>query len=251
MKKGAWWPWQNRQPSASGFSSGSRDRGFCRRWLPWARFGKDGADGTICFGCGFNSVSRLDLAHLATLPGPEGLLASSYYDVAVQPKGVFWLATSDGLVRYAPPLWRTPAALRPRALPVYAMVESENGTVWIMDAQGLRRCLKEEWQTYPFPEEEEFFFQPTDSMEELPNGNLAFTASGSGYVFDPITRVFRVPRISSSRRFVGWGHCRTVTWGCRCWTLEVRTTPCAFMPLTGNNCACTWNWGPTRWSGEN
>ena len=141
----------------------------------------------------FNSVSRLDLAHLATLPGPEGFLASSYYDVAVQPKGVFWLATSDGLVRYAPPLWRTPAALRPRALPVYAMVESENGTVWIMDAQGLRRCLKEEWQTYPFPEEEEFFFQPTDSMEELPNGNLAFTASGSGYVFDPITRVFSRP----------------------------------------------------------
>ena len=140
-----------------------------------------------------NSVSRLDLAHQATLPGPEGFLASSYYDVAVQPKGVFWLATSEGLARYAPPLWRTPAALRPWALPVYALVESENGAVWIMDAQGLRRCFKEEWQTFPFPDGGEFFFQPTDSMEELSNGNLAFTASGRGYVFDPVTRVFSRP----------------------------------------------------------
>ena len=36
--------------------------------------------------------------------------ARQYYDVAVEPGGAFWLATSDGLFRYAPLTWRRPAS---------------------------------------------------------------------------------------------------------------------------------------------
>src|SRR5205085_2607726 len=37
--------------------------------------------------------------------------ADTYYDVAVQTNGVFWLATSAGLIRYAPLLWRAPTEI--------------------------------------------------------------------------------------------------------------------------------------------
>ncbi len=43
--------------------------------------------------------------------------ARQYYDVAVEPGGAFWLATSDGLFRYAPLTWRSPAPVQADQFP--------------------------------------------------------------------------------------------------------------------------------------
>ena len=43
----------------------------------------------------------------------EEVAARQYYDVAVEPSGIFWLATSDGLFRYAPLTWRAPRSSLP------------------------------------------------------------------------------------------------------------------------------------------
>ncbi len=39
----------------------------------------------------------------------EEIAARQYFDVAVEPSGVFWLATSEGLFRYTPLTWRSPS----------------------------------------------------------------------------------------------------------------------------------------------
>ncbi|MRR32791.1 hypothetical protein EG834_21225, partial [bacterium] len=42
----------------------------------------------------------------------DEISARQYHDLAVESAGTFWLATSDGLFRYAPPSWRTPRQLQ-------------------------------------------------------------------------------------------------------------------------------------------
>ncbi|HEV2207232.1 MAG TPA: ATP-binding protein [Verrucomicrobiae bacterium] len=42
----------------------------------------------------------------------EEISPRQFLDLALEPGGAFWLATSDGLYRYAPLLWRAPAAAR-------------------------------------------------------------------------------------------------------------------------------------------
>ena len=58
-------------------------------------------------GTAVGNLHQLDrLAMHATLEG----FARQYSDLAVEPGGAFWLATSDGLYRYALPQWRKPPA---------------------------------------------------------------------------------------------------------------------------------------------
>jgi len=53
--------------------------------------------------------------------------AQRFSDIAVEPNGVFWLATSDGLFRYAPLAWRSPPGGRSPTSLVYDLVETSPG----------------------------------------------------------------------------------------------------------------------------
>ena len=67
-----------------------------------------------------------------------------YFDVAVAPGGAFWLATSDGLYRYAPSLWES---FDLRGEGVQALGEDTEGrlwclaenAVWVIERNGIRR----------------------------------------------------------------------------------------------------------------
>jgi signal transduction histidine kinase len=61
----------------------------------------------------------------------EEIGARQYFDVAVDPGGVFWLATSDGLFRYAPLLWQSPAAVARGNSPVPCLV-GDPDLVWFV-----------------------------------------------------------------------------------------------------------------------
>jgi hypothetical protein len=88
---------------------------------------------------GFNGLYRL-------LPNDQNRLvretgADTYYDVVAQTNGVFWTATSAGVIRYAPLLWRPPpelAATRLAESPCFAMTAGESA-VWLATADGLLR----------------------------------------------------------------------------------------------------------------
>ncbi len=63
--------------------------------------------------------------------------AQKYYDVAVEPGGNFWLATSDGLFRYSPPLWRGPPLVREVTSPVRCVAGDPDGRLWFVSANRL------------------------------------------------------------------------------------------------------------------
>jgi signal transduction histidine kinase len=78
-------------------------------------------------------------------------LARQYYDVAVEPGGAFWLATSDGLFRYAPLTWRSPAYVHQINSLVHGLAEDEAGRLWFISGAGLHALQNERHQEYSLP----------------------------------------------------------------------------------------------------
>jgi signal transduction histidine kinase len=87
----------------------------------------------------------------AELKEYEEITPRQYFDVAVEPSGAFWLATSDGLYRYAPLLWRRPPALRGIASPVHCLSADTEGRVWFAAGNRLHVLQNGQTQEYAFP----------------------------------------------------------------------------------------------------
>lgn len=118
--------------------------------------------------------------------------ADTYLDVAVQTNGVFWLATSAGLVRYAPLLWRAPSqigAARLAESATYAICEGESG-LWLATIDGLVRALDTGVERFAWPQD----FEPTlagiESLYETRSGNVVVGAAEAAHVFNPQTRTY-------------------------------------------------------------
>jgi signal transduction histidine kinase len=130
-----------------------------------------------------------------TSPGPNWVReggADTYYDVAVQTNGVFWLATSAGLVRYAPLLWRAPSEISESRLAesaCYAISQGEKA-LWLATVEGLIRVIDSTVDRVTWPDD----FEPTlagiDSLYESPSGNVLISATHDTFVFDPTKRSF-------------------------------------------------------------
>lgn len=87
----------------------------------------------------------------------EEIPAHGSFDLAVQPGGVFWLATSDGLFRYAPLVWQTPTGTQNLNSVINALTEDGDGALWVASANSLERFRDNEWQDHPFPRHERRF----------------------------------------------------------------------------------------------
>ncbi len=74
-------------------------------------------------------------------------------DVAVQPRGIFWLASRNGVVRYAPAAWRRPAHPDSPRGGVSHLALDEAGRLWCATDSGLWWRSGERWQHQPWPEE--------------------------------------------------------------------------------------------------
>jgi hypothetical protein len=57
----------------------------------------------------------------------RGPAAGTVFDLTQQSGDIFWLATSEGVARYAPPLWRTPAPVSHIEETVYSIAEDQKG----------------------------------------------------------------------------------------------------------------------------
>ena len=58
--------------------------------------------------------------------------ARRYNDMAMEPGGTFWLATSAGLYHYTPPIWRTPRPLLQLNSLVHCLAENNSGQFWFV-----------------------------------------------------------------------------------------------------------------------
>ncbi len=67
----------------------------------------------------------------------DDIAARQYYDVAVEPSGNFWLATSDGLFHYSMLTWRSPRAVKDVGSLVHCLAGDKAGQLWFVAGNAL------------------------------------------------------------------------------------------------------------------
>src|SRR5205814_602540 len=118
-------------------------------------------------------------------------VGDTYFDAAANTNGVFWLATSSGLIRYAPLLWRTPrdpSGAQVGDAQTLAVAQGEQA-MWLATAEGLMRMGDGVADRYAWPDEFEPLFPSVDGIYELRNGQVVINSSRC-LVFTPETRKF-------------------------------------------------------------
>jgi signal transduction histidine kinase/ligand-binding sensor domain-containing protein len=111
-------------------------------------------------------------------------------DVAVQRRGVFWLATREGAVRHAPAAWRRAATGAETPEPFHSLAEDSAGRLWGAADSGLWRRGEAEWSRVDWPPGFEPAWQTGDSLWPLGEAGLLVTAGERAWRFDPSTRRF-------------------------------------------------------------
>jgi signal transduction histidine kinase len=152
------------------------------------RFAWRGAERDRFWAATVNSLVRFYPDHTEVVK--EGGLISQYHDVAVQPRGVFWIATLEGLMRYAPLAWRTPEGAEDFNTVVHALMQDNTGGLWCAGADALLEMRDGAWQKHPWPETFEPTFRARDGLFALPNGQIAIGAAGQVLLFSPATGQF-------------------------------------------------------------
>src|SRR5438132_996296 len=118
------------------------------------------------------------------------LRAAQYSDVATEPNGVFWLATTEGVVRHALKTWRAPPELAEINMPARSMIEDGEGGLWISGAGALIDLRNGQRQMFPWPQG----FQPASASSgplfRLRDGQIVSSAAGGALLFDPRTQSF-------------------------------------------------------------
>ena len=123
-----------------------------------------------------------------------GPLSGIVYDVVTEPRGVFWIASTTGLGRYAPQLWRTPDAIKGLDQPVHSVVEDSQGRLWFAATEALLELDGDTWRVHPMPQDTQTVPNQSASLAILPDGRLAMTANIPGTpivtAFEPRTGAF-------------------------------------------------------------
>ncbi|MCP5523139.1 MAG: DUF2793 domain-containing protein [Verrucomicrobiales bacterium] len=151
------------------------------------RFAWHPPDSEEWFGMTFARLVRV-LPDQTTAPVAD-FQAGQYFDFAMEPDGAFWIASSEGLARCAPPVWRPgPAADTGE---VMGGLLAPDGTLWFALRAGLLRQQDEEWRITPWPRGLEPEFQAGDRMYRLPDGRLVIPAPGGIWTGAPDGAGFR------------------------------------------------------------
>lgn len=159
------------------------------------------------WGFSFNSLFRYD-----PRASPAGALLREpvlgrQYDVATEPGGAFWIATSEGIVRYAPFLWHVPPRLEPVQSPVHAILfEPDSVTnVWLSLPEGLLLASDRSLRLFKWPEELEAMGAPRGKLFWLPGRRVLIETLGRPFIFSPETGAFTPLRPPGNRRIQFFG----------------------------------------------
>ncbi len=121
-----------------------------------------------------------------------GALSGFINDVASLPDGSFWTAGSQGVARYAPPLWRTPAGTARVRNTVHAVAEDARRRLWFACTDSLAVVDGDRWEVYALPDGVVSNQFHTEAVCPLPDGRIAVEVFERPYllVFDPERRAF-------------------------------------------------------------
>jgi signal transduction histidine kinase len=107
----------------------------------------------------------------AHLVEDNDISARSFFDVAVEPSGAFWLATSDGLFRYAPLCWQVPGVTAGLTAPVRCIASDKDG-IWFIAGNALYSVRQNQRQAYALPAAVSRALQNTTRIFPVSDGTL-------------------------------------------------------------------------------
>ena len=115
----------------------------------------------------------------------EEISARSYFDVAVEPGGTFWLATSDGLFRYTPLPWRTPRSVQQINSLTHCLTSDQQGNLWFIAGNHLHVLKAQKHQEFLVPEASWHVLQAARALFPLKDGRLVLDTGEATYEVAP------------------------------------------------------------------
>ncbi|MBI4874965.1 MAG: response regulator [Acidobacteria bacterium] len=152
--------------------------------------GWEGADGSVWVLEG-STLMRLSGNRKETVER-EAALSGFIQDVFPRADGAFWLATTQGVARYAPPLWRTPPDIAGVDSLVHAIAEDRQRRLWFACTNSLALLDHGHWKVFPLPAGEVSYYFHTQALCPLPGGRIALESYNQPHllIFDPERETF-------------------------------------------------------------
>jgi signal transduction histidine kinase/ligand-binding sensor domain-containing protein len=121
----------------------------------------------------------------------EEISARQYFDVAVEPGGVFWLATSEGLFRYAPLIWRNPMSPTETINSVVQSLTADSQDRFWFVAGNTLHCIQEtQRREFALPLGAARTAQGIRALFPLKDGSLLLESGDQDFRFDTGTATF-------------------------------------------------------------
>jgi signal transduction histidine kinase len=148
-------------------------------------------------------LHRWENGHWESVDIP-GITRLQIVDVAVESHGVFWLATSEGLVRHASESWRMPVGMAEESAGVLAIEEDAGGGLWLPARDGLYSWREGNWRAVAWPRGFEVDIGASRNAAWVGGRRLAIAGQGSLLLFDPETDRMTEVSHPDGRRLLGW-----------------------------------------------
>jgi ligand-binding sensor domain-containing protein len=101
-----------------------------------------------------------------------GVLTGNIFDVFSEEGKAFWVATSEGITRFTPSLWRPLAGLEEFDLTVHAIAEDRQGRLWISATDYLLELDGDIWTRHALPAGFRTHTVQTNSVVPLADGRV-------------------------------------------------------------------------------
>ena len=135
------------------------------------------------WGQSYNSVFRID-AQGSKPVGQDEVSAGLLLDVAVESSEIFFIASSEGLFRYAPSCWQRPFEVNDIDASIQHVIEDRNQRLWFLNSEALLMKHENRWHRYPWPEEGELLFRPSDTIYQSDESHLLIRHGDTHFSFD-------------------------------------------------------------------
>ncbi len=112
----------------------------------------------------------------------RGEVSGTLLDALPMPDGSFWLATTDGLARCNPTVFRTPGPIAEVDTQVHAIAEDRQGRLWFAAFDCLLELDGTVWRKHPLPPGRVTHPTQTRSLVALADGRIAMKVGGFGEV---------------------------------------------------------------------
>ncbi len=115
----------------------------------------------------------------------EEVSSGHYFDVAVETNGIFWVASGEGLLRYSPPIWKSPHELQSIISPVPCLADDADNRLWFVSGGALHTLENGHHQDHGFPRNFRLFLQSARVLLPLKNGDLLIDNGEQLFQFQP------------------------------------------------------------------